>query len=95
VKGGQRKALNLGLPWDCFLDLGPDGKRLVFMDEKFNNELWGMRNLFPGGEVASQIEPAWRLVSSLQAEHLETSVLPEMMVKGECSQDVVGIKHGE
>jgi Tol biopolymer transport system component len=47
AEGGQPKALGLGLHWEFFLDLSPDGRQLSFTDENWNNDLWAMRNLFP------------------------------------------------
>jgi hypothetical protein len=41
------KPLGIGLHSEGYLDISPDGKRVVFYDWNHTSELWAIRNLFP------------------------------------------------
>jgi len=47
TKGTGATPLDIGLHVAAYLDISPDGRRLVFGDWNHTSELWVMRNLFP------------------------------------------------
>ena len=47
IDGTDAKPLGIGLNDQYYLNIHPNGRQLIFMDENYRNELWIMRNLFP------------------------------------------------
>jgi Tol biopolymer transport system component len=47
AEGGEPTRLGVGLQDEYFLNVHPNGRQLIFMDENYRNELCAIRNLFP------------------------------------------------